>query len=235
MGIETAILGSAVIGGLASRSAAKSQENASNNALNLQRDQYNQSLELSKPYRDAGANALGSIQAGIAPGGEFSQKFGDTQFYGDPGYQFRFDQGQRAIDSSAAARGGLQSGAALKAAARYGQGFASNEYNNAYNRFMTDQNTRFGRLQSVAGMGQAAAAGQAANGQNFANSGSNLMTGIGNAQASGTVGMANALSNGVGSYLNYDQNQQLLNSLRGSSYGSNPSAVNPYTHGANGP
>ncbi|GAH44396.1 unnamed protein product, partial [marine sediment metagenome] len=69
----------------------------------------------------------------------------DYQWQTDPGYQFRFEEGQRALDRGAAARGGLLSGGYGRKAMRYGQGFASNEYSNVYNR-----------IAGIAGMGQTA-------------------------------------------------------------------------------
>ena len=69
----------------------------------------------------------------------------DYNFQTDPGYRFRFEEGQRALDRGAAARGGLLSGGYARKAIRYGQGFASNEYSNVYNR-----------IAAIAGMGQTA-------------------------------------------------------------------------------
>jgi len=69
----------------------------------------------------------------------------DFNFQTDPGYQFRFEEGQRALDRGAAQRGGLLSGGYARKAMRYGQGFASNEYTNVYNR-----------IANIAGMGQVA-------------------------------------------------------------------------------
>lgn len=51
-------------------------------------------------------------------------------FQTDPGYEFNLSEGLKAIDRGAAARGGLQSGAALKAEQRYGAGLASQQYQN---------------------------------------------------------------------------------------------------------
>lgn len=62
----------------------------------------------------------------------------------DPGYQFRLDQGMRGVNNSAAAKGGLLSGAAIKAADQYNQDYASGEYQNAFGRYQT---TRGNTLQ----------------------------------------------------------------------------------------
>jgi hypothetical protein len=131
------------------------------------------------------------------------QKFGQAQFEQDPGYAFRLSEGQKALDRSAAQRGGLISGSALKAAQRYGQEMGSQEYTNAFNRYQTERQSQLNPLQSLAGVGQTTAqnlggAGQsyagAAGGlasQNAANQG-NAALAAGNIRASqyGTAGSA---------------------------------------------
>lgn len=185
MGIETAILGSAVLGAYGANRAAKTQAEATRGAQDVQERMFNRQVELQEPWRQAGINALAKLQSG------------DIGMYQDPSYKFRLGEGLKALDRQAAARGGLISGGALKAAQRYGQDVASQEYGNIWNR-----------LAGVAGVGQTATnqlAGQA--GQYGANVG-NLMTDAAQARASGYAGVGNALSSGLGSYLNYTQNQQ---------------------------
>lgn len=62
----------------------------------------------------------------------------------DPGYQFRLNQGQRALEASAAGRGVLRTGGTLKDILGYGQSLASQEYQNVFDRALTGYNTRFG-------------------------------------------------------------------------------------------
>lgn len=147
-----------------------------------------------------------------APGfGDLNRDFTIADFNKDPGYQFRMDQGQQALERSAAARGGLLSGAAIKGALEYGQGFGSNEYSNAYNRFNADRTARFNRLSAVAGTGQTAATGLNAAGTDFANTyGSNLAAGA-NARAAGAVNTGNAINSGISSIGNFYLQQQYLN------------------------
>lgn len=79
-----------------------------------------------------------------------------------PGYQFRMNEGMRALEGSAAARGGVLSGKFIRGATRYGQDYASNEYNR-----------RFNQLQALQSGGQAAAGNtQAAGSQYGATAGS---------------------------------------------------------------
>jgi hypothetical protein len=92
-----------------------------------------------QPYQEPGLNALARIQAGIAPGGEFARPFTMDQFQADPGYAFRLSEGQKALERQAAARGGLISGSALKAASRFGQDMGSQEFQNAFARAQTER------------------------------------------------------------------------------------------------
>lgn len=196
MGIEAAIIGSAIVGGVMGNKSAKTQASATKEAANisaqsasestaLQKQMYDQTRLDQTPWRDAGTRALGFMSNGIGSNGsngELTRSFGASDFEQDPGYQFRFNQGQRAIDASAAARGGLQSGAALKAAARYGQDYSSGEYQNAYNRFQSNQTTKFNRLASIAGLGQTANNALGAAGGNYANNVTGINTGNANNQ-----------------------------------------------------
>jgi len=127
----------------------------------------------------------------------------------DPGYAFREQQGMQAVNRSAAAAAGLQSGAALKAAQRFGQDMASQEYGNAYNRFMQNRQNQIGLLQGGVGTGFGAAQGigNAATGTatNLASLYSGLGQGIGQgyadagaARASSYMGPTNLLAQLLG-------------------------------------
>lgn len=99
----------------------------------------------------------------------------------DPGYQFRMDEGMNSLENSAAARGGLLSGNFLKNSQRFGQDYASNEYQNAFNR-----------LAALSGVGQTQAGNIASIGSNYANQAGQGMQRIGDARASGYAARANA-------------------------------------------
>lgn len=213
--VAAAIVGGAVIGGVASNmaagKAADAQENAANTASATSNAQFQQNRQDAMPWHDAGVAALGDLSKGTAAGGEFTHNFGLDDFVKDPGYQFRMDEGQRGVEAGAAARGGLLNGGTLKALTRYGQGFASNEYGNAYNRFNNDQTNRFNRLSSIAGIGQTATRDVANMGtQNAQYIGNNQMQ-AGNARASGYVGGANAIGNTVQTLGNWYMQRQYMN------------------------
>lgn len=216
MCIAAAIMGSAVVGGVvasdAADSAAGAQVDAARAASQTELAMFNQNRKDMQPWRDAGTQALDQLTAGTVPGGQFDREFTLADFNKDPGYQFRMDEGQRGIEAGAAARGGVLNGGTLKALTRYGQDFASGEYNNVYNRFNNDQTTRFNRLSSLAGTGQTATRDVATMGTQVAGNIANNQIGAGNARASGYVGTANAVNNGIQTLGNwYMQNQMAAN------------------------
>lgn len=173
--------------------AIRDQENATNAANSLQERMYNQTRRDLDPWRTAGTDALGQMQ-----GSDFQRDFTMADFTADPGYQFRMSEGQKAIERSAAAKGGRHGGATMKALAGYGQNLASQEYQNAYDRFNADRDRRFGRLSTISGSGQNAAAGQGAAAQNYATTVGSNMTNMANARASQAMGQAQQLGNMVG-------------------------------------
>ena len=149
----------------------------------------------------------------------------------DPGYAFRLAEGNRALNQSAAARGGLISGNALKAAQRYGQEMASQEYGNAYQRALDVYNagvsreaTAYNRLANLAGVGQVAGgniasqAGQygqlaGANLMSTGQSNANSLLAQGNARASQYGAIGNAIGGAAGAYGNYLTGQQNQNNF----------------------
>ena len=212
-GVATAIVGSAIIGGISSNRAAGQQAAASNAATAAQLEMFNRQVELQEPWRKAGETAVNRLSAGLGAGGEFDKSFSQTNWQADPGYAFRLSEGMKALDRTAAARGGLISGAALKAATRYGQEMGSQEYQNAFNRYYAERANKLQPLQSLAGIGQSSANTLSNAAGNYgAQIGANLQS-AGAAQAAGTMGMANAISSGVGQGINYYQNQQVMNRL----------------------
>tara|TARA_R110000868_G_scaffold203900_2_gene451809 strand:- start:2158 stop:2883 length:726 start_codon:yes stop_codon:yes gene_type:complete len=220
-----ATLASAYIGSRAAGKAADVQSAAARSAAELQKEQYEQTRQDLAPWRAAGEQALNKL----IPMTDYT-KFGAAQFQQDPGYAFRLSEGQKALDRSAAARGGLISGGALKAAQRYGQDMGSQEYMNAFNRYQTERAAQLQPLQSLAGVGQTTATQLGQAGQNYASNAGNLMTSGAAAQGAGYVGQANAITGGLGTYLNYSQGNALLNALRGGGGGGGNYATvsNPY-------
>jgi hypothetical protein len=142
--------------------------------------------------------------------GKYARDFSMKDFQTDPGYAFRVSEGMKALDRQAAARGGLISGGALKAAQRYGQDLGSQEYQNAFNHYQVNRANQLNPLQAMAGQGQTSATQLGNAGQTYAGQAGAAYGAAGQAQASGYMGMANALSQGVGQYMNYTSNNDLL-------------------------
>lgn len=232
-----AAVGGALVSGVMGNKAAKTQAQAADRASSLSEQQYQRTREDQlrqyeqqrtdqAPYREAALPSIQNLARGLQEGGEYSRSFGIGDFDADPGRLYRLSQGEQGINRAAAARGGWNSGATLKALARFNSDQASQEYGAAYSRFNTDRTTKFNRNATMAGYGQTANsaignAGTNAYGQ-IANAGqSNIQQqalagqAAGEARASGYVGMSNAIGGGIKSiYDNYQQNQY-LNQMRG--------------------
>jgi len=201
---------SGFLGSEAAGNAADVQAGAANRAADLQYKQYQENVARQKPFYDVGVNALPEL----VKASKYTP-FVMQQFQQDPGYGFRLKEGQQALDRQAAARGGLISGGALKAAQRYGQEMGSQEYTNAFNRYQLERQARLNPLQSLAGMSQTTANTLGTAGQQMASNVGEAQQNAAAARASGYVGQANALTGGLGTYLNYSQGQNMINSMRG--------------------
>ena len=238
--VAAAVIGSAVVGGVASTVSGNKAANASKHAADqsaaVQQYMYDTTRSDYAPYRQVGYDALDAL-AGIS-GLPSDKNYGDYvranpdilkeynskvdkklypsvadygryhyQTYGQgenrklptstadpfagfkasPGYLFRLQEGQKAIERSAAARGGLYSGATMKAVDANAQGVASDEFNNYV-----------ARLQSLAGVGQSATGSTAAAGQNYASGMSQAYQQAGQARASSYANTGNAINSAVG-------------------------------------
>ena len=170
--------------------------------------------------------------------------------YDDPSYQFRLQQGQKALDRQGAAAGRFLSGRQLQASSNYNQGAASQEFQNAYSRalgtfntnegnrfnaFSTNQGNRFNAHQanfantvnpllSLAGSGQVSAQFLGNAGTNYANQVSQNLQGAANASGAAGIAGANAMSNGLSNAVGGYQQNQLMNQLlnRNTSVNNNP-------------
>ena len=163
------------------------------------------------PYQEAGLEGQNRLREYLGIGGNTGAKgygqYANAQFTPeafaanqDPGYGFRMKEGLKAVDAQAAARGGLISGAALKASQRFGQDMASQEYQNAFNRYQTSRQATlapYERLQTT-GMGAAGGLSNAFGG--FGQTGFNSLANYGGTgeRAIGTAG-----SQAIGAYGGY--------------------------------
>lgn len=220
-------LASGLMGMSAARGAARQQARAAREALALQRQMFAQQQAAMEPFRQSGVlaqnrlmNLLGLSADKQAEGyGSLARDFGQADFQADPGYAFRMSEGLKALERSAAGRGGAASGAAMKGITDYGQNLASQEYQNAYNRFQQNRQARLAPLQNIMGVGMGAAQGLSGAAGQFGQAGGQSLMDIGNAQASGRVGAANALAGGLGTAINAYQFNQMMNNMRPQSPG----------------
>lgn len=122
--------------------------------------------------------------------GSLLQRFGMDQYQEDPGYEFRKQEAQKALERGMAAQGVTLGGGGYgeinpqvaRALEEQSQGLASQEYQNAYNRYVNDQLNTFNMLMGSAGMGQQVTGQMLAGGQNYATNVGNLQTGLASAQ-----------------------------------------------------
>jgi hypothetical protein len=267
-------IGSGLLGSKSSKSAAKAQASADQAAANgvlgatkdaqtgLQGAQASlangfslQNANLS-PYLTAGTQGVNSLAAALAPGGSLTTQFGAptaAQAAATPGEQFMLQQGSQAIDRSAAARGGINTGATLQAQQAYGQGLASTAYqqayNNALNTFQTNHNNTLGGLLALTGVGQNATGQFNQATQNFegnnltdtiqqgifglqgAQSAGNFIANSGNANANGIANAGNSWSGALNGVVNSVNNPQTLGAI-GGLFGS---SVKPQFNPGSGP
>lgn len=142
-------------------------------------------------------NAFGQYHYGadgsrreLTPYNGGSTSSGGGQFGGfiaSPGYQFRLSEGMKAIERSAAARGGLRSGATMKALNDYAGGSASAEWGQYV-----------GALGALAGIGQSANQANQQAGQVYAQNSAATNANLGNARASAYANTGNAINSTVG-------------------------------------
>jgi hypothetical protein len=219
------VAGSTLIGSKmssdASKDAANTQSDAANHAAELQQQQFQQTRDSLQPFINTGYEAQGSLRNLLGLGtptdtgtyGSLSRPFDAAAFnqYKDPGYQFQLQQGLQGLQNSQAAQNGVLSGAALKDLIGFNQGMANNAYQNAFGRYMTQNDATYNRLSSLLGLGENAAAG-------VGNTGAQVMSNVGNtltsgaaARAAGQIGSANAYTSGINNGMGY----YMLNNMTG--------------------
>lgn len=206
----------------AAKEAAATQSAAADKSLDLYREMFYKNIELQEPWRKVGVQGINKMadllgisgNAGTEGYGDLTRKFDMQKDYlEDPGYQFRLSEGSKALERSAAARGGLLSGRAAKDMTRFGQGEASQEFGNSWNRWNTQNTNTYNRLAGVSGAGQTAASNVGNAATNYANQAGNTIQGQGNANAAGQIGQANAWQQGIGNAWSMYQQNQMMNSL----------------------
>jgi hypothetical protein len=224
IGVGGSILGGA-LGGRSSRRAAQAQERAQAEATAEQRRQFDIGQANQQPFRISGTNAVNELA-------NYRFQAPDAgQVERDPGYAFGLQQGRNALEGSAASRGGLFSGNALKALTRYGNDYGTTKYNDAFERARSTYSTNANTLGNLVNAGTGAATQMQNAGANFANNNANMLTSGANAQGAARIAQGNiwgdVLNQGlsIGNRNNWWQNS-------GGSTGASPNDPNAYDDSA---
>lgn len=223
--VAAAVVGGAVVGGVASNMAAGKQANAAGKAADQQAEASAQMRSDLSPYTQTGQQAINPLWAAMGyttdangnqavnPNSVLQQQFqfNPSDLANTPGYQFALTQGLKSTNNSLAAQGLGLSGAQAKGLSQYATGLADQTYGNQYNRALSTYNTNYqvaannvNNLQSLVNTGQNSAAQTGQAGINAANNAGNYLTQQGNAQAAGIAGVGNAVNSGINNYMLYN-------------------------------
>ena len=209
------------------RDAANIQAQYGRDALDLQREIYEQGRQDMMPWLDAGRRSLNTLE-GMMGSGEFEmapEEYGDFNFsvsdYEESPYaKFLQQEGQRGIERSAAARGGLASGNTLAGLQKRAMGISAGDYANQYARKKGEYDTgyrnfldsygrragqkadKYNRLANMAGMGQTQSSTLGQMGGQYGRDAGAGLTGIGNVMGAGRIGQANARTNMMNQLMN---------------------------------
>lgn len=232
--------GSSLLGGLFGSSASSQYQKSLKQAQDYLKGQEQQGLQNYSPYLNAGGGATATLGSLLGTPGQGLLQNWTGQFTAPtaaeaeatPGYQFQLQQGEDAIQNSAAAKGSLLSGRTLADLNNYAQGTASTNYQNtfnnsltqyqsAYNTFLNNQNNQYSRLMGLSGEGLSAAGGAGS-----------LISGVGGdiaslygAQGAAGAGGTLALGQGIGGAASTLGNIPLLSNLIGARSNVAPSPV----------
>jgi len=245
--VAAALIGSAVIGAGSSLIGSSKAAGGAKDAANLQREQFNITRGDLLPYNITGQNALTgayNLASGSPTGGGpnyvnmaegmLPGRMTQAELEATPGYQFTRDQGLKAVQGAAAARGLGVSGASIKGAGTYASGLADKTYLDQFNvaqqRFgdVLNLNTaqqgnltqQFNRLYQLGALGESAAAGTGVAGTSAAATAGNYLNQAGLASAAGTTGVTNAVTGAANNYAAYNALQDYLKNPTTSGYGS---------------
>lgn len=225
----------------AAKHAADQQYAAATEALAVHTAEWKKMQQNMGPYLEAGGKGLNQLSYGLGlPGysgtGEagylqkaFDEKDFAANFTKSPGYEFRLSEGVKALDRSASASGNLLSGQQLKGVTRYGQDFASNEYQNAYNRsysnYIQNQDTQFNHLAYLTNMGQNTAVQQGQAGANYASNYGETLLGATTAANAYNLNAANSQANLLTQNAQYSGNAGMNAAALQGQYGTNIASI----------
>lgn len=225
--VATAVIGSAVIGAGASifgaNKAADAQKEAADKSIAMQQGQYQQTRQDLSPYRDIGSQASTDLGKRLS---DLTSPISvdPNQLENSDYYKFASTQGQKGVTNSAAARGLATSGAALKGAAAFAKGLATDTYKTAFDMENTNQSNAYNRLKSLVDTGENASAQTGVLGEKAAYNSGVATVGAGNAEAAADNKIGSSISNAASNIGGYAAYKGL--------YGSSGSSSNPSMMGS---
>jgi hypothetical protein len=214
--VSAAIVGgTALVGGYmqsqAAGKAASQYADTANRGMQYNQDMFNRINEQNAPYRTLGEK--GALQYGnfIDNGYFTSQPSMNDLTALMPNYEFGLRQGMGQFNAQQNAAGGLISGNAIQGGQQFAQDYAGNALQNAFNNFQTNRQNVASNVGAATGFGLNANQITSSAGTGASSNASNLLSSIGNAQAAGTMGQANAYASGLNNISNYAMLYGMMN------------------------
>lgn len=195
-------IGGGLLGAWGASDAAEQQAKAIRDAMAQQKQIYDQQWNAGENYRKTGEIGLNDIQ-GLNDYWQHQFNNQDLNANLAPNYAWQLGQGNQAATNMQNSTGGLVGGNALQGLSEFNQNFAGNAYQNAFNNYNTQRQNIFSNLNNIANIGQNSLNTTANLAGNYMNNLGNMGVGLGNAQASGTMGMANAIGGTLGNLGNF--------------------------------
>lgn len=226
---------SGIEGTAAAKANTAAEQQANNNALALQSQNYNQTSANLAPYLTTGNQANTQLQTDLGLGsntsaagyGSLTAPFTAQSLENTPGYQFQLQQGTQALNQSLGAQGDLFSGAALKEGQQFATGLADSTYNTAYSQYLANNNQDYNMLAATSGSGQNAATNQGGFAAGLSSIGTPTLQNTGNITAAGTNAGNTAINSSLASALSGSG----VGGAQGSSYGTGTSGMTPLAGG----
>lgn len=205
--VAAAVAGSSVVSGVmganAAGQASDAYTNAANRGLQYNQDMYNKVAGMNQPYQDTGQKGL-NLYNNLADSGYLTAQptMNDLTTL-MPNYKFGLEQGLGQYNSQLNAAGGLVSGNAIQGGQMFAQDYAGNSLNNAFNQYQANRSNVVSNVNALTNIGQQANATVAGAASGTSQNATNMLSNIGNAQAAGIMGQANAYTSGLNNISNY--------------------------------
>ena len=203
----TAIAGATVVGGImtsqAAKSAANQYQDSANKGLQYNQEMYDKINAQNQPYREVGQKGL-NLYGQLADSGYLTaQPSMDDMYRLMPNYKFGLDQGLGQLNAGINAGGGAISGNAIQGGQMFAQDYGRNAINDAFNQYQANRTNVVSNVNALTGVGQNANITSANAATGSSANATSLLSSIGNAQAQGTMGAANAWTSGLNNISNY--------------------------------